>query len=147
MPTPRDLDFWLGRWTVTWGDGLSATNHVETILDGAVIRENFDGRPGADFIGASSSVYSPHLGLWRQTWVDSHGSYWAFTGGPQGDRFVFATDDQRDGRAIMLRMVFYNIAADSLDWDWERSDDAGATWTLQWRLHYTRQPASGQVPA
>ena len=141
-PPARALDFWLGHWTVTWGDGLTASNHVEAILDGAVIRETFDGRPGADFTGASLSVYSPHLDLWRQTWVDSQGSYWAFTGGPQGDRFIFATDDLCDGRPIKLRMVFYNIAAASLDWDWERSDDGGATWTLQWRLHYTRQPAS-----
>ena len=139
-PPARALDFWLGHWTVTWGDGLTASNHVEASLDGAVIRETFDGRPGADFTGSSLSVYSPHLDLWRQTWVDSQGSYWAFTGGPQGDRFIFATDDLRDGRPIKLRMVFYNIAAASLDWDWERSDDGGATWTLQWRLHYTRQP-------
>jgi len=45
----------------------------------------------------------------------------------------------RDGRPVKLRMVFYNIAADSLDWDWERSDDDGASWTLQWRLHYRRK--------
>lgn len=138
----RALDFWLGQWTVTWGDGLSASNHVEAILGGAVIRENFDGRPGAEFQGQSLSVYSPALGLWRQTWVDSDGSYWAFTGGPQGERFVFATDDVRDGQPIQLRMVFYNLAADSLDWDWERSDDGGLTWALKWRLHYTRRPAA-----
>src|SRR5258706_10361516 len=105
MPTPRDLDFWLGEWAVTWGDSLTASNHVDAILDGAVIRENFNGHPGADFTGLSLSVYSPHLDVWRQTWVDSNGSYWAFTGGPQGARFIFATDDVRDGQPIRLRMV------------------------------------------
>lgn len=142
-PDPaRALDFWLGNWIVTWGDGLSASNRVEAILGGAVIRESFDGRPGATFQGVSLSVYSPALGVWRQTWADSDGSYWAFTGGPVDDRFIFATDDVRDGQPIKLRMVFYNRAADSLDWDWERSHDGGATWTLQWRLHYTRRPAA-----
>jgi len=138
MPTARDLDFWLGHWAVSWGEGLTASNHVAAILDGAVIREDFDGHPGADFTGLSLSVYSPHLDQWRQTWVDSNGSYWAFSGGPQDGRFIFATDDMRDGRPIKLRMVFYNIAADSLDWDWERSEDGGASWALQWRLHYAR---------
>ncbi len=142
-PDPaRALDFWLGDWTVTWGDGLHAHNQVEAILGGAVIRERFDGRPGAEFAGLSLSVYSPALGVWRQTWVDSDGSYWAFTGGPQGDRFVFATDDVHDGQPVTLRMVFYNVTADQLDWDWERSDDGGATWTLKWRLHYSRRPAA-----
>ncbi len=142
-PDPtRALDFWLGDWNITWGDGLNASNQVEAILGGAVIRESFDGRPGGAFQGLSQSAYSAALGVWRQTWVDSDGSYWAFTGGPQGERFVFATDDVRDGQPIMLRMVFYNIAADTLDWDWERSDDGGATWTLTWRLHYTRCPTA-----
>jgi len=139
MPSAQDLDFWLGAWDISWGDGLTATNQVEKILDGAVIRESFDGRPGASFQGSSWSVFSPPLGYWRQTWVDSQGSYWAFQGGWAGERFILATDDVRDGRPVKLRMVFYNIAADSLDWDWERSDDDGASWTLQWRLHYQRK--------
>ncbi len=141
-PNPaRALDFWLGDWTVSWGDGLTARNTVEAILGGAVMRESFDGHPGASFQGVSLSVYSPALGLWRQTWVDSDGSYWAFTGGPEGDRFCFATDDVQQGKPIKLRMTFYHIAADALDWDWERSDDGGGTWTLKWRLHYTRRAA------
>jgi hypothetical protein len=32
-------------------------------------------------------------------------------------------------------MVFYNLAADSLDWDWERSDDWRRP-ALKWRLHH-----------
>jgi|SRR5579859_1974879 len=139
MPSAYDLDFWLGQWDISWGEGLTATNSVERILDGAVIRETFDGRPGAHFQGSSWSVYSPALGIWRQTWVDSQGSYWAFSGGMEGERFILATDDVRDGQAIKLRMIFYNIAANRLDWDWERSDDGGANWTLQWRLHYERK--------
>jgi len=141
MSSAHDLGFWLGQWDVSWGDGLTATNRVELILEGAVIRETFDGRPGADFQGTSWSVYSQRLDCWRQTWVDSQGSYWAFSGGPQGERFILSTDDVRGSQPVKLRMSFYNIAADSLDWDWERSDDNGANWTLQWRLHYTRRAA------
>jgi hypothetical protein len=145
MPGAHDLDFWLDQWDISWGDGLTATNTIESVLDGAVIRETFDGRPGADFQGNSWSVYSPQLGYWRQTWVDSQGSYWAFSGGLEGERVILATDEVRDGKPIKLRMVFYNIAADSLDWDWERSDDGGATWALQWRLHYTRKLKAGNA--
>src|SRR5258706_10789921 len=102
MPSAHDLDFWLGNWDVSWGEGLTATNQVELILDGAVVRESFDGRPGAAFQGSSWSVFSPQLGYWRQTWVDTQGSYWAFTGGLEGERFIFATDDVREGKPVKL---------------------------------------------
>ena len=32
-----------------------------------------------------------------------------------------------------------NIARDALDWRWERSDDNGQTWQVQWQIHYHRQ--------
>jgi hypothetical protein len=140
MSTAHDLDFWLGDWDISWGEGLTASNQVARILDGAVIREDFDGRPGADFRGSSWSVYSPQLDRWRQTWVDSLGSFWSFIGGLEGEHFILVTDDVRDGQPVKLRMVFYHIAADSLDWDWERSDDQGASWKLLWQLHYQRRP-------
>jgi hypothetical protein len=145
----RQFDFWLGDWDVFWGDGLKGTNHVEAILGGSVIRESFDGRPGMDFQGASLSVYSPQLGCWRQTWADSQGGYWAFTGGFADGRMTLmtlSTDDVRDGRPVKLRMVFFNIAPDSLDWNWERSDDGGLAWSLQWQLHYARR-AQASPPA
>jgi len=25
------------------------------------------------------------------------------------------------------------------DWNWERSDDGGATWQVNWNIHYTRK--------
>jgi hypothetical protein len=139
LPPEQQLDFWLGSWTVTWGDDQHGSNEITRILDGRVIEENFDGAPTIDFRGLSHSVYSAHIGLWRQTWVDNGGAYWHFTGSVAPDHFIFAADDIADGRPIKLRMVFYNIAEDQLDWRWERSDDNGQNWQLRWQLHYTRK--------
>ena len=36
-------------------------------------------------------------------------------------------------------MTFYNIAREKFDWDWETSEDGGATWTLRWRINYARK--------
>ena len=47
-----------------------------------------------------------------------------------------ATD--KNGQPILQRMLFYNIRADSLDWNWERSDDGGQTWKTLWKIHYER---------
>ena len=136
LPPEQQLDFWLGDWHVTWGDDQHGRNTITRILDSNVIQENFNGAPAMDFRGLSLSVYSPRLGQWRQTWVDSEGNNWAFRGGLQGDEFILATDDVKDDRPIKLRMVFFNIAQDQLDWRWERSDDNGRTWQLQWHIHH-----------
>ena len=139
LPPEQQLDFWLGEWDVSWGDGQHGTNYITRLLDNRVIQENFDGNPAMPFQGTSLSVYSPKLGQWQQTWVDSEGNYWHFLGGGEGNEMVLVTDDVIEGRPVKLRMVFYNIARDELDWRWERSDDGGATWELKWQIHYRRQ--------
>ena len=44
------FDFWVGTWDLTWeaSDGTSetGTNHIEKILDGKVIQENFKAESG-----------------------------------------------------------------------------------------------------
>jgi hypothetical protein len=72
--------------------------------------------------------------------VDDSGNYWAFTGGFADGRMTLVTDDIVDGKPVKLRMVWHNIAADTLDWNWERSDDGGETWRVLWAIHYRRQP-------
>ncbi len=138
-PEARQFDFWLGEWEVTWGEGQRGSNHVQSILDGCVILENFDGNPAMPFWGMSLSMYRPQEGQWRQTWVDNSGNYWDFIGGFADGRMTLATQETQDGKPVWLRMVFYNIAADELDWNWEKSEDGGQTWTLLWHLHYTRR--------
>jgi len=56
-----------------------------------------------------------------------------------GTPALAADDVTAEGKPIKLRMVWYNIAADELDWNWEKSEDAGQTWAVLWQLHYTRR--------
>ena len=139
LPPEQQLDFWLGDWDVSWGDNQHGTNRVVRILNGRVIQENFSGSPTIDFWGMSLSVYSSKLGRWQQTWADSEGSYWHFLGGVEGNQMILTTNDTAEGQPIMLRMVFYNIEQNELDWRWERSDDGGQTWKERWRIHYRRK--------
>jgi hypothetical protein len=136
---PRQFDFWLGDWDVTWGEGERATNHVEAILDGQVVLEQFDGQPASPLKGMSVSVYSAAHDLWRQTWVDNSGNYWSFSGRFADGQMVLGTEVERDGRPLHLRMVWFNLEPDAFDWHWERSEDGGQTWTLLWKLRYTRR--------
>ena len=135
----QQLDFWLGLWNVSWGEGQFGTNHITRILDGRVIQESFDGQPTMPFRGMSLSVYSPKLKKWQQTWADSEGNYWHFLGGLEGQQVILTTTDVIEGQPVQLRMRFYNIAQDTFDWLWERSDDGGQTWQAKWQIHYQRK--------
>jgi len=138
------FDFWLGEWELTW-EGGSGTNSISRILDGQVIQERFAAHSTDPNVpplrGLSVSVFVPALGKWRQTWVDNNGSYMDFVGGFSDGKMSLSLDRTVNGKASTYCMVFYNIAGNSLDWDWKRSEDGGQSWQLQWRIHYQRREA------
>jgi hypothetical protein len=147
----RQLDFWLGDWDVAirarkapgsdeWGEG-KGTQHVEAILGGCAISESFsaDG-PQEPWAGKSYSVWQPQLGKWRQTWVDDAGSYLAFTGGLENGVMTLYGEPRtvKDVR-FQMRMVFLNVTASSLHWEWQRSTDEWKTNTVMMAIDYTRR--------
>src|SRR5689334_17544269 len=78
---PHALDFWIGRWAVSWAGGGNGTNTIRRILDDRVIEESFEGRDDSEtLLGRGLSVVDTSDGRWRQTWVDSNGAYLDFVG-------------------------------------------------------------------
>jgi hypothetical protein len=149
-PEFAQFDFWLGEWTVRWtdndGKAQSGTNRIRKTLDGCVILEEFDGRPGTPLVGTSVSTYVPRAGRWKQTWVDNQGGYLDFEGEFRDGRMILSRRAPLAGDGVMQRMVFSDISADALTWEWQGSKDSGATWTTNWRLQYARRkplPAAG----
>lgn len=138
-PQARQFDFWLGEWDLTWGDDGKGSNTITTRYDGCVIEENFNGAPTMDFKGMSVSTFNPRAELWQQTWVDSQGSYIHLTGKFEDGKMMLVNQPPLSDGRLLFRMVFYNIQPDSLDWDWERSEDGGKNWELRWRIHYQRR--------
>ena len=141
------FDFWLGNWDATWdeADGKKGkgTNLIEKILDGKVLQENFMVLKGQSqgFKGVSISVFNPQSQEWKQSWADNQGGYYAFRGRAEGEKRIFQTDVVRlnDGRQFTQRMVFKDITPQSMTWDWESSGDGGKSWTLNWRIFYTKK--------
>lgn len=138
-PEARQFDFWLGDWEVSWDSDGRGTNIVEAVLDGCVILENFDGGPETGLRGMSVSTYRPQTGKWYQTWVDNQGNYLDFVGGMQGKKMILAREAREAEGPLHQRMVWYNVEANSLDWNWERSEDGGETWETLWHIHYLRR--------
>jgi hypothetical protein len=137
---PEALDFWLGTWDVSWDGGGHGTNTIRRILGDRVIEESFDGADSDNtLIGRSLSVRDQVDGRWRQTWVDSTGAYLDFVGVEADGRIAFQREKVADGRTVLDRMVWLDVTSDSLRWEWQRSDDGGATWDLTWEIAYRRR--------
>lgn len=139
------FNFWLGEWELTWEDSdgsiANGTNYIERVLDGMVIKENFEAHSGSyeGYKGKSYSVYNPRTGLWHQTWVDNNSGYLDFQGEIDGDKRIFLRKGVNpQGNEILQRMVFHDISKDSFTWDWELSEDNGQTWQLRWQIFYER---------
>jgi hypothetical protein len=128
------FDFWLGRWEVRWGEGGSGTNEITKILDDRVVLERFDGRPGTELVGMSVSVYDAEDGLWRQTWVDTQGSYLRFEGNARDGVMELCGEHRGEPR----RMLWCEIEDRSLTWFWQGSADGGSSWETLWELAYSR---------
>ena len=136
-----DLAFWLGSWDCTW-DGGHGTNDVTLELDDHVIVERFESLAPERFTGLSVSVPAPSGEGWRQTWVDSSGSYWHFVGGPQADgTFIFGTPEPVDADRLFKRMVFSEITGSGFAWRWEASAD-GIAWEQRWAITYRPRDAA-----
>jgi len=141
-PQQKQFDFWVGEWELTWPGEKGAVarghNSIRRTLDGCVVEENFSGGDAMHLRGKSVSTFDARAGRWKQTWVDNEGGYLDFTGAFNGGQMVLERAFTRGGKTIRQRMVFKNIRANELDWSWERSDDGGKTWKVQWPIHYKR---------
>jgi hypothetical protein len=131
------FDFWLGDWVLTW-EGGSGRNRIRSVLDGAVILEEFSADPPEELRGMSVSTVSSETGSWRQTWVDNSNGYLDFTGGMRDGAMILEREGLVKGERVRQRMVWTDITPHALTWRWERSDDQGATWHAMWLIAYRR---------
>jgi uncharacterized protein DUF1579 len=149
-PEARQFDFWVGEWDLVgktrgqpgaaWGETIS-TNRIESTLDGCVTFEHFENQSPMTWRGMSWSSWSPQLHQWQQTWVDNQGGYITLTGEFAAGRMILTTPPRTlpNGSKAVNRMVYHDIARDSLVWDWELSLDDGKTWQLMWGITYRRR--------
>jgi tetratricopeptide (TPR) repeat protein len=124
----RQLDFWLGRWEVESSGTVVGTNHIEAILDGCVLLEQWSGG-GID--GKSFNFYDAAAQEWRQLWVDGVGASIDYRGGFQDGAMRFAgTQVRADGTRLRSRMTLTPHPDGTVHQLIERSADDGATWQV-----------------
>ncbi|MEZ5758381.1 MAG: hypothetical protein R3D86_09185 [Emcibacteraceae bacterium] len=133
-PEYSTLDFWVGKWNVSW-EGGSGTNQITKDYNGCVIREDFK---GSNLKGMSISSYVKPEGKWRQIWVDEQNGFLDLYGKKDGDNYIFQTTPDKTKPTSQLRMVFSDIMNDSFIWTWQATSDGGNNWVTRWQINYTR---------
>ena len=92
-PEYHQFDFWVGDWNALDFDTGSQDAHVrvDSILDGCVLHERYDGAHGHR--GESFSIYDASRHLWHQTWVTNRGELLTIEGNLQSGAMVLAGAD------------------------------------------------------
>jgi len=142
------LDFWLGDWNVYADDRLDGTNHIEKILDGCAVVENWSDAGGSH--GKSLFFYNRFTKAWKQVWIPE--------GGPVKEKLRVA--DPAPGAVRFQGRVTVGPAATVLDRTTltplpdhrvrqviEISRDEGKTWRVGFDAVYVPADAGGPGPA
>ncbi|HZM72966.1 MAG TPA: hypothetical protein VFC71_06285 [Candidatus Polarisedimenticolia bacterium] len=139
------LDFWLGDWDVSWDTSVGrgvGRNRLTKVVGRRGVLERFEGvgPRGRRLHGMSLSIRDTADGRWRQTWIDSSGSYLDLVGAEVDRRISFEREAVEDGKPVRYRMTWTDVTDDSLTWHWQRTSDHGATWSDLWTIDYRRRP-------
>jgi len=138
-PEFRQLDFWVGEWEVRNAQGQAVgESSIQLILGDCVVFENWTGRDG--FTGKSFNLYDRRAKQWEQTWVDASGAVRRFQGKfEDGALRYLASDFNREGRPILIKMVLEAQSDGRVRQLSEFSSDGGATWQPRYDFTYTRR--------
>lgn len=145
-PDYRAFDFWVGEWTVERADtgAMVAESRIEALYGGCAIRENW--MPIGGKGGGSLNAWHPQSRQWRQTWVDSIGSWVDFSGGPV-DKAMVLTGQWRDyagpGKDMMIRMTYKAREDGTVLQLGEQSADFGKSWSIAFGFIY--RPKQGKA--
>jgi len=139
-PNFRKFDFWVGDWDVQQTGvpraPVGALSHIERILSGCVIFENWE--PGPVGAGKSFNIYNTVTKKWEQYWVDATGRLTHYFGEFREDGNLYYEADQF-GTTNKVRMTFFNQGPDQVRQLGQVSADGGKTWTISYDLTYLRK--------
>jgi hypothetical protein len=128
-PEYRQFDFWAGDWDVFDLDkpgAAVARAHVDAILDGCVLREDYQDNSGTK--GQSFSLYDTTRSVWHQTWVTNRGRLLMIEGKLQaGEMVLTGSDLTAEGNPRTIRGVWKPVEGGVRETA-VLSLDAGKTW-------------------
>ncbi|HTZ96826.1 MAG TPA: hypothetical protein VMB18_10535 [Terriglobales bacterium] len=96
-PEYKQFDFWVGDWNAYDVDNpTSVVGHarVDRILNGCVLREDYQGNDGHE--GQSFTIYDASRKVWHQTWVTNNGRLLTIEGQFEDGQMVLSGTDQTE---------------------------------------------------
>lgn len=144
-PEYRQFDFWAGDWEAFDVDNLTtpvARAHVDRILDGCVLREDYQGVDGSH--GQSFTIFDSTRKVWHQSWVTNRGALLTIEGKMQDGAMVLSGVDRTpDGKERHVRGTWKRVAGGVSEVG-VRSLDGGKTWDPWFDIVF--RPAGSGTP-
>lgn len=139
----RELDFWVGEWSVFDPTGQPVgSNSITKQENGFVIAEHWTSATGGS--GRSMSFFDPSIGKWRQVWVASSGASTMMVGEFRNGAMYFDGEPVlTNGVKISSRMTLTPNADGTVRQYSERSSDGGKTWNVYFDGKYVRKEQNG----
>ncbi len=145
----HQFDFWVGEWAVTlWQSDPSTApvghNSVTADLEHCAILEAWT--PTAGGKGRSINFWDTNRHAWRQVWISAEGGTLDYEGhfADGAMRFTGWTLGA-DGKHVLQKLTFLQIAADTVRQLFEASEDGGTTWKSTFDGRYARLPGSART--
>jgi hypothetical protein len=135
----RQMDFWLGDWTVTYpGMPGSSLSKVTLDLDQCLVVESWEG--ANQHSGKNMLAYSSDDKSWHSMFTDNRGRVHIFEGKVVAGTAEFTGPSLGpDGRTVLNRIKVTRVAANKVEQSWEKSADNGTTWKTEFRGQYSRK--------
>jgi hypothetical protein len=154
----HDFDPLIGQWkfhvkrivdplsgSKTWVES-EGTGACFKIWDGRAQMDTIelDG-PSGHIEGLTLRTYDPQSHQWRLYWANSKSGKFdpPQVGEFKNGRGEFFAQDTIDGKTILIRYVWTNLATNSPHFEQSFSDDGGKTWEVNWITDQTRVSDGG----
>jgi hypothetical protein len=128
-PEYRQFDFWAGDWDAYDADDMSrpaARVHVDPILDGCALREDYRGTSG--LVGQSLNIYDAVRKVWHQSWVTNRGQLLVLEGELRdGTMELRATEPTANG-PVLWKAEWIPASDGGVRETARTSSDGGKTW-------------------
>ena len=124
----RQFDFWLGDWDVfdVGKSAVVAHARVDLILDGCVLREDYEGANRLH--GQSFTLYDPSRKIWHQSWATNRGQLLVIEGKLEaGEMLLAGADRTAEGKERRVRGTWKPMNGGVRETA-VVSNDAGGTW-------------------
>lgn len=149
----HDWDWLAGSWNVRhrrlrerlagndeWQEFNGTCRMVQTLNGFGNMDDNWLDLPAGAYRAMGIRAFNPETRLWSIWWLDERSQTIEppVRGGFADGVGTFVGDDTLRGQPIIVRFRWSEITANSARWEQAFSPDRGATWEVNWVMHFTR---------